>query len=91
MEDMSRLCLGEKVNVECGDGDSVSVTNTICNGQGSELSQLEGDMGDQENAQDQEHDQEALELFKTTVCKKKNIYSTDPVPLNSPWTFWVDR
>lgn len=23
--------------------------------------------------------------------RKKNIYSTDPIPLDNPWTFWVDR
>jgi len=30
-------------------------------------------------------------IFQSTMNKKKNIYSTAPVPLNTPWTFWVDR
>ncbi|OXA49987.1 eukaryotic translation initiation factor 4E type 3-B isoform X2 [Folsomia candida] len=31
------------------------------------------------------------ELFEKMLSQKKNIYSTDPIPLNNPWTFWVDK
>jgi hypothetical protein len=31
------------------------------------------------------------ELFKKSMTKKTNIYSTSSRPLNTPWTFWVDR
>lgn len=34
---------------------------------------------------------EIKELFEKKVNQKKNIYSTDPIPLNNPWTFWVDK
>lgn len=77
------------MNVECGDGDSVSVKNGICVGTPVESGTHENILLETINSHG--HDREALELFKTTVSKKKNIYSTDPVPLNSPWTFWVDR
>jgi len=40
---------------------------------------------------DQEDDPAVKNLFEKTVNSKKNIYSTEPIPLNNPWTFWVDR
>jgi len=30
-------------------------------------------------------------IFQMMMNKKTNIYSTAPVPLSTPWTFWVDR
>ena len=30
-------------------------------------------------------------LFMKSMTKKTNIYSTSSHPLNTPWTFWVDR
>jgi len=40
---------------------------------------------------DHEDDPAVKNLFEKTVNSKKNIYSTEPIPLNNPWTFWVDR
>jgi len=86
VSEMNRLGLSEKVSPEFGDGDSATNNRAV------ELNPQDGlvNVGSDHHLHD-EHYYEALELFKTTVSKKKNIYSTDPVPLNSPWTFWVDR
>lgn len=104
---LKRLNVGEKVSVDEGaDGDKLTVmvngnrspnenetttTTTTAEIETSKSLPDENGFYDHENGLNHHHDQEALELFKSSVSKKKNIYSTDPVPLNSPWTFWVDR
>jgi len=42
-----------------------------------------------ENAKDGSGD--CKDFFLQIVNKKTNIYSTKPVALKSPWTFWIDR
>ncbi len=39
----------------------------------------------------EDDDGDSKNLFEKTVNSKKNIYSSEPIPLNNPWTFWVDR
>ena len=34
---------------------------------------------------------DCTDLFVSAILKKTNIYSTDAIPLNNPWTFWVER
>jgi len=49
-----------------------------------------GGGGDGDGGKEAEY-QQVKALFEKTFTQKKNIYSTDPIPLNNPWTFWVDR
>lgn len=32
-----------------------------------------------------------MKLFMSSLTKTKNMYTRDPVPLDSPWSFWVNR
>jgi len=47
--------------------------------------------GDGDTVRDDQGHGDCSELFLKSIKKKTNIYSTYPVPLNTPWTFWVDR
>jgi hypothetical protein len=43
---------------------------------------------DKHNDEEQDH---LKGLFEKTLTRKINIYSNEAIPLNNPWTFWVDR
>jgi hypothetical protein len=49
------------------------------------------DVKTQQELQELKDQGQAKEIFEKCVTQKKNIYSMDPIPLNNPWTFWVDR
>lgn len=73
--------------MECGDGDSLAVSQPMCSSSSDE-SQTDVELTEVEG----EQAREAVELFKLSINKKKNIYETGScVPLDTPWTFWVDR
>jgi len=63
-----------------GDGDSIELRHKI---QQHQVIQVDDDGASASPL--------ARNLFEKTVNTKKNIYSTEPIPLNNPWTFWVDR
>jgi len=60
---------------ECGDGDY----------------REKAEASDPKKFISEEKDDDAKEVYKVQVSRKKNIYSHEAVPLNTPWTFWVDR
>jgi hypothetical protein len=63
-------------------------------GDGDKVRVREEEEGEEKENKEKDNDNssgDCSELFLKSIKKKTNIYSTYPVPLNTPWTFWVDK
>jgi len=76
---MQKLDLNPVQHEHEGDGDSVKVKEPEPEVKEPGVQSSGGRGGD------------CKEFFMEIVKRKTNIYSTKPVALKSPWTFWIDR